>query len=75
MTHQQSTGRHRQAKHDHDGSASDINTKPVEKADSGASEDDPSGEVGGLQISEAGGASLNEEANAGGADAVPDTHG
>jgi len=29
----------------------------------------------GAQVSEAGGASLNEETSEGGADAVPDTHG
>ncbi len=41
-----------------------------------ASPDEDGGEPsGGGQISEAGGASLNAETSAGGADAVPDTHG
>ncbi len=38
--------------------------------------DDPKdASVAGGQVSEAGGASLNAETSAGGADAVPDTHG
>ena len=37
--------------------------------------DDDDHDAGGGQVSEAGGASLNAETSAGGADALPDAHG
>lgn len=52
-----------------------INTPPAQTADTDAAQDEAVNDVGGTQVSQAGGASLNEETNAGGADAVPDTHG
>ncbi|MGB7449069.1 MAG: hypothetical protein WA892_08085 [Ornithinimicrobium sp.] len=49
-------------------------THDTEEADETAGS--PEGEQkAGAQVSEAGGASLNEETSEGGADAVPDAHG
>lgn len=55
--------------------AGQINTPPAQTADTDADKNKKTEDVGGAQISEAGGASLNEETNSGGADAVPDSHG
>lgn len=67
-----------EAQHTHDGEQShdggpshDGNGAQAEREEKPAP--DPSGSGG--QVSEAGGASLNAETSAGGADAVPDAHG
>ncbi|MGB5953593.1 MAG: hypothetical protein WBG57_13885 [Ornithinimicrobium sp.] len=61
--------------HDEDNEVGQINTPPAQTANTDAPKDEQEDQLGGRQVSEAGGSSLNEETNAGGADAVPDAHG
>lgn len=74
MTIQPSSGTDDSSLDDSQRDTEDQNVTDATPGHQGANESADQGSGGG-QISEAGGASLNAETSAGGADAVPDAHG